>query len=187
MARQLIPPEELRTERCLIRCYRLGDGPSLARAVTSSYAHLSPWMPWAQPRQTDREAELVARQARGRWLLGTDFTLAIRDLDDTELLGGSGFHLRHGPAEDGVVEIGMWIAASEAGTGLGTHVLDALVEWGFSEWPWLRLVWKCDSRNAASRRVAEKAGFSLEGITRSDAIAVDGSRRDTCWYARLKP
>lgn len=130
---------------------------------------------------------MLVRQFVGRWLLAQDFVLGIWSPDGATLWGGCGFHLRHGPAQDGVAEIGMWIAAEQAGQGLGTHVLQALVEWGFSEWPWLRLVWKCDERNLASRRTAEKAGLQLEGITRGDDIAVDGTRRNTAWYAVLKP
>lgn len=181
------PPDEIRTDRLLIRRYRLGDGPELARSVAASHDHLAPWMPWAWVHKPEREAELLVREFVGKWLLLQDFILCIRTPDDREQIGSSGFHLRHGPAEDGVAEIGMWIAGDRAGQGLGTHALETLTAWGFSEWPWLRLVWKCDSRNAASRRVAEKAGYTLEGLTRSDAVAVDGSRRDTSWYARLKP
>ena len=186
MSRLLIPPDEIRTDRLLIRCYRLDDGPTMARAVSASYAHLAPYMPWAVPHQSAREASLLVRQFVGKWLLGQDFILNIRDAEDTRQIGGTGFHLRHGPVEDGIAEIGMWIAGDLAGTGLGTHALQTMVDWGFDEWPWLRLVWKCDSRNLASRRVAERCGFDLEGISRSDALGVDGSRRDTCWYARLR-
>jgi len=182
----LIHPDSVTTQRCIIRRYRLGDGPELARATTASYAHLAPWMPWAQPRQSVEEAVVLVRQFVGRWMLAQDFVLGIWSADEATLWGGCGFHLRHGPVEDGVAEMGMWITAEQAGQGLGTHALQTLVDWGFSEWPWLRLVWKCDERNLASRRVAEKAGLQLEGITRSDSIAVDGGRRDTAWYAIVR-
>jgi RimJ/RimL family protein N-acetyltransferase len=102
-----------------------------------------------------------------------------------ELVGGSGFHLRHGTIELGNAEIGMWISAARAGGGMGTRALAALLAWGFTAWPWQRLVWRCDTRNLASARVAEKNGLTREGTFRSDALAVDGRRRDTHVYAIL--
>lgn len=190
-----IPPESYETERVLLRSWMPGDGPAMSQAVSSSYDHLKTFMPWAKPEQGVEESERLARQFRGRWLLSQDFVIAIfasrpaagADATSTTVLGGCGFHLRHGPMDLGVAEIGMWITADAAGKGLGTHALKALVSWGFSEWPWQRLVWKCDTQNLASRRCAEKAGLVLEGITRSDSLKVGGQeRRDTAWYAALR-
>ncbi|HUM37468.1 MAG TPA: GNAT family protein, partial [Anaerolineae bacterium] len=102
------------------------------------------------------------------------------------LLGGSGFHLREGGLPQRAAEIGMWIRADAAGKGLGTAVLRALLTWGFTEWPWERLAWRCDGRNLASRRTAEKAGLTHEGVLRQHLLLADGSRRDTYLYAMLK-
>lgn len=77
----------------------------------------------------------------------------------------------------------MWVRASEAGRGLGTRLLGAMLSWGFSEWPWLRLAWRCDDRNRASMRVAEKCGLRLEGLLRGQAAEVGGGRRDTATFA----
>lgn len=186
MAADLIPPESLDTGRVRIRCYRPDDGPALSAAVNSSYAHLRPWMPWATPCQSVAQSTRLVRTFRARWLLAEDFVLGIWTPDESQLLGGTGFHLRHGPLELGVAEIGMWIRGEQAGQGLGTHVLEALVGWGFSAWPWRRLVWKCDTGNVASRRTAEKAGLVLEGVQRLDARTVDGRLRDTACYAVVK-
>jgi len=183
----LAAPERVLTDRVLIRCYLPGDGEKLSAAVNASYEHLKPWMPWATPDQSVADSEQLARQFRGRWLLASDFVLGIWSLDESALLGGTGFHLRHGGLETNTAEIGMWIAGSQAGKGLGTHTLSALLGWGFSEWPWRRLVWRCDISNHASRRVAEKAGMGLEGIFRQDARDVRGALRDTAQYAILRP
>jgi RimJ/RimL family protein N-acetyltransferase len=167
-----------------IRAYRPGDGPALQRAVVASYEHLRPWMTWARAEQSVAESEAICRTFAGHYLLNEGFTQGIW-LGD-ELAGGTGFHLRHGPIELGTAEIGMWISAARAGGGLGTRALAALLEWGFTAWPWQRLVWRCDTRNLASARVAEKGGLTREGTFRSDALAVDGSRRDTYVYAILR-
>jgi aminoglycoside 6'-N-acetyltransferase len=62
----------------------------------------------------------------------------------------------------------MWIRASEAGKGLGTAALEAMLRWGFSEWPWERLFWRCSALNHASAKVAEKAGMIREAHLRKD-------------------
>jgi ribosomal-protein-serine acetyltransferase len=75
------------------------------------------------------------------------------------LVAGCGFLLRGQPLEHGTVALRMWVRADEAGRGLGTRVLRALVDWADADWPIHKLTWQCDSRNLASARVAQKCGF----------------------------
>lgn len=182
----IIAPDEYLAERVLLRSYRPGDGTELNAATIESFEHLQPWMPWATETQTEEEAERLVRAFRGRYLLSQEFVLAIRTPDDRRLIGGAGFHLREGPLAHRNAEMGMWIRASEAGKGLGTATLDAMVAWGFTEWPWLRLSWRCDANNAASARIAEKAGLKAEGRLRKQLRAPSGEMRDTVCYAILK-
>jgi RimJ/RimL family protein N-acetyltransferase len=179
----LFAPERYEGNGFVLRGYDVGDGALLADAVNESYDHLRPWMPWARPHQSVEESERRARQNRARYLLAEDFTIGIFTTDERRLLGGAGFHLREGPLATQCAEIGMFIRQSEAGRGLGSRALRALLEWGFSEWPWLRLAWRCDRRNVASARVAEKCGLRLEGILRGQHADVGEGRRDTACYA----
>ena len=45
-----------------------------------------------------------------------------------------------------------------------------------------RVEWKCNALNAASRRAAQRFGFSFEGLFRQAAV-VKGRNRDTAWYS----
>jgi RimJ/RimL family protein N-acetyltransferase len=47
-----------------------------------------------------------------------------------------------------------------------------------------RYEWKCDALNAASRRAAERLGFTFEGIFRQ-AVVYKGRNRDTAWYSLI--
>lgn len=166
-----------------IRAYRPGDGAALADAITSSYEHLIVWMPWARRDQSIEESESLCRRFAAKYLLNEDFTLGI--WRGETLLGGTGFHLRHGPLAWKVAEIGMWIRASEAGKGLGTDALRAMLDWGFTDWGWERIVWKCDTLNPASARVAEKCGLTLEGTMRSAMPREGKGRRSMHLYAMV--
>ncbi|MFQ5654734.1 MAG: GNAT family N-acetyltransferase [Planctomycetota bacterium] len=181
-----IAPERHAGRGFLLRRYSPGDGSILREATTSSYEHLRVFMPWATPRQSRDEAEALVHRFCAHYLLGKDFILGIFSRDEKTLLGGCGYHLREGALESESAEIGMWIRASEAGHGLGTRVLVTLLGWGFSEWPWKRLSWRCDTRNAASVRIAEKAGMTREGVLRSHMLSPTGERRDTACFAALR-
>jgi RimJ/RimL family protein N-acetyltransferase len=179
-------PERCEGEGFILRSYNVGDGPVLTEAVDESYEHLRPWMPWATPHQSVTDSEGRVRLFRARYLLAEDFVIGIFSVDETRLLGSTGFHLREGPISTGCAELGMFIRASEANRGLGARVLKTLLHWGFSEWPWLRLAWRCDQRNLPSIRLAEKSGLRHEGVLRGQKAHVGEGRRDTACYALTK-
>jgi RimJ/RimL family protein N-acetyltransferase len=180
-------PERFVTPNFILRTYFPGDGEKMSEAVNSSYEHLSVFMAWAKEHQSAEESEGLVRTFRAKYLTNEDFVIGIFSPDESQLLGGTGYHLREGPLQFGNAEIGMWIRASEAGKGLGTAVLNALVQWGFTEWGWNRLAWKCDINNVASQRTAEKAGFTLEGTLRKHLPNHHGgAKRDALYYGILK-
>ena len=179
-----VAPDSIAGDGITIRAYRPGDGLELRVAIVSSYEHLRPWMPWATPEDSVEAAEARCRRFAARYLLNEEFVLGIWDGD--RLAGGTGFHLRGAPLERRNAEIGMWIRGSYAGQGLGTRVLRVMLRWGFEDWGWERLSWHCDTRNLASARIAEKNGMTLEGTLRSNALDVEGNRRDTYVFALLR-
>lgn len=178
------PPRRLECGDFVIRAYEMGDGPALLRAVDESLGHLREWMPWAQPDRTLEDTEQLCRSFAAKYLLNEDYVLGI--WRDDRLIGGTGYHLRWGPREWKIAEIGMWIHADEAGKGLGTRALAELLRWGFETWEWQRIVWRTDTRNRGSIRVAEKNGLTLEGTLRSDGLDVRGEPRDMHVFAMLK-
>lgn len=180
-------PERFETSDFTLRSYFPGDGIKMSEAVNSSYEHLNVFMAWAKEHQPVEESEALVRKFRASYLTNEDFVIGIFSPDDSHLLGGCGYHLREGPLDSGNAEIGMWIRAGEAGKGLGTAVLKALIQWGFTEWHWNRLAWKCDVENVASQRTAEKAGLTLEGTLRKYLPNHHGgAKRNALYYAILK-
>jgi RimJ/RimL family protein N-acetyltransferase len=69
-------------------------------------------------------------------------------------------------------------------TAGATEAMYLMARHVFEDLGYRRYEWKCDSRNAPSRRAALRFGFTFEGIFRQHMI-VKGQNRDTAWYAML--
>jgi RimJ/RimL family protein N-acetyltransferase len=107
------------------------------------------------------------------------FTLA--GLPDERPLGLASY-LRITP-EFGVIEIGhIWFGVPLQRTTAATEAIYLLAARVFDDFGYRRLEWKCNALNAASRRAAERFGFSFEGVFRNHQV-VKGRSRDTAWYA----
>ena len=94
---------------------------------------------------------------------------------------GMGSYLRIEPAH-GVIEVGhLAFSPLMQRTPIATEAMYLMMREAF-ELGFRRYEWKCDALNAASRRAAERLGFTFEGIFRQ-AIVYKGRNRDTAWYS----
>jgi RimJ/RimL family protein N-acetyltransferase len=102
-------------------------------------------------------------------------------LSDERPLGWASY-LRITP-EFGVIEIGhIWFGKPLQRTTAATEAIYLLAHHAFDDLGYRRLEWKCNALNAASRRAAERFGFTFEGVFRKHQI-VKGRNRNTAWYA----
>jgi RimJ/RimL family protein N-acetyltransferase len=88
-------------------------------------------------------------------------------------------------AADGTGHIGYWLAREARGRGTVTRALVLLCRYAFDELGLARLELVTDPDNAASQRVAEKAGFRREAVLRSHMLHPDGRRRDSVMFSLL--
>lgn len=96
---------------------------------------------------------------------------------------GLASYLRIAP-QAGRIEIGhLHFAPRLRGTPAATEALALMMGHVFAR-GYRRCEWKCDALNAASRRAAERLGFTCEG-THRQATHYKGRNRDTAWYAVL--
>jgi len=92
--------------------------------------------------------------------------------------------MRYDPP-NGVIEIGhIWFAPTLQRSRAASEAIFLLQAHAFEELGVRRLEWKCDAQNAASRRAADRFGFTFEGIFRQHMV-IKGRNRDTAWYALL--
>jgi RimJ/RimL family protein N-acetyltransferase len=120
---------------------------------------------------------------RGLWsLLGFGY-LAVRERASGRFVGDVGFadfHRGIEPSIDGLPEAGWVLATWAHGRGFATEALAAALRWLDRETEHRRAVCIMAPANAASRRVAEKAGF---GVTHT--LAYNGEA--TLLLARDRP
>lgn len=85
----------------------------------------------------------------------------------------------------GSLEVGhIHFAPSVQRSALATEAMFLMASRAFDELAYRRYEWKCDALNAASRRAAERLGFTYEGTFRQ-ATVYKGRNRDSAWYAMI--
>ncbi len=106
---------------------------------------------------------------------------AIRMADGR--LGGTLSLMRINPSA-GSIETGyLTFAPRLQRTREATEAVYLLMKWSFQA-GYRRFEWKCNAANLASRRAAERFGFSYEGVFRQAGV-VKGQNRDTAWFAAI--
>jgi RimJ/RimL family protein N-acetyltransferase len=87
--------------------------------------------------------------------------------------------------ESACIEIGhVCFSPALQRTRAATEALALMLKRCFDDLGYRRCEWKCDDLNMASRRAAERLGFTYEGTFRQ-ATVYKGRNRDTAWYAIL--
>jgi RimJ/RimL family protein N-acetyltransferase len=94
-----------------------------------------------------------------------------------DLLGTIALHLGERTA------VGYWVAPWVRNRGLATRAVETLCAWAFEEGGFDRLELTTDPQNAASQRVAEKAGFAREGLV-AGYVQTPSGPRDSVVFSR---
>jgi len=108
-------------------------------------------------------------------------TYAIVDKAAGAALGAASY-LRIDPAA-GSIEVGsITYSPRLQRTAAATEAMYLMMRQVFEGLGYRRYEWKCNALNAASRRAAERLGFTYEGLFRQAAV-VKGRNRDTAWFS----
>ena len=81
-------------------------------------------------------------------------------------------------------ELGYWAAAGHRGRGYVPRAVRLICDWAFGELELPRIQLGTLPGNVSSERVAEKCGFTREGVLRS-WLEQRGERRDVTMWSRL--
>jgi RimJ/RimL family protein N-acetyltransferase len=124
----------------------------------------------------------LAMQARRR-ADGSELTLAIINAPDDSLLGSIAARFEWEPRR---ATLGYWVAAPARGGGVAPRAAGLLAGWLLESLELARVEIRTHPDNVASQRVAEKAGFTREGVLRSYE-EFKGERVDLVMFSRLPP
>jgi ribosomal-protein-serine acetyltransferase len=150
-----------------LRRYTLEDAPELFALVNANRERLRRWLPWVDPTRTvDDERS---------WLASV---IAVEDgmegyglFVDGRLAGGVGVTI--GPFNV-AGDIGYWVAEAFEGRGLVTSACRAFIDFGFTDAGLHRIVIRAAPDNVRSRAIAERLGFTREGVAREEGLSADG-------------
>jgi RimJ/RimL family protein N-acetyltransferase len=129
----------------------------------------------------DDVAAMLAR--RRDWSTGDHASWAVAEPGLGALLGSVSLHRIDRDQAD--AEIGYWTVPTARGRGIAVRAADAACRWGFTALALERIQLFHAAENTASARVAEKAGFTLEGRLRRSHRYGDGRKHDELLWARL--
>ena len=167
-------PTELKTERLLLRPFRLSDIDDVLE-----YASDPEWAAF-RLRPYDRGAaeRMVARALLTSWDKEAEFAVVL----DGRVIGRFSLTVDH---KHQTAELGYEIARDVWGKGLATEASAAVCDWGFRAYGLARIDAWADPRNRRSVRVMEKLGMTYEGMHRKYELG-RGERVDGVSYAVLR-
>jgi [ribosomal protein S5]-alanine N-acetyltransferase len=130
---------------------------------------------------SDDEARSWTVQWADRWRDETAVSWAIVG-DDDRPVGQVG--LRGVLLTEASAHVSYWLLPAARGRGVATDALHAMTRWSFTRAGLHRLTLEHSTANAASCRVATRAGFAVEGVARGSMRHADGWH-DMHVHARL--
>ncbi|MEV0097123.1 GNAT family N-acetyltransferase [Streptomyces sp. NPDC050738] len=172
-------PLTLTTERLLLR-------PLDRRDIEATYEAcqdpaIQRWTTVPSPYERIHAEFFIDTMVPEGWRTDSAYNFAVLPLAGGPLLGSINVH-RNPP---GAWETGFWTAKEHRGRGYTTEAVTALARWAFTTLGTGRLEWRAEVGNDASRAVAERAGFRIEGVLRAGLLHRD-SLRDA-WLGALLP
>ncbi|MFF7985543.1 GNAT family N-acetyltransferase [Streptomyces sp. NPDC007901] len=171
-------PVTLTTPRLLLRAVGPQDTDAVYAAVQDP--DIQRWTTIPSPYLPEHARSFTEQMVPDGWTEGSMFTFGVF-LTPGELAGMLALTMR----SLGTAEVGFWTAKEHRGHGYTTEATRTTAHWAFTRMAIDRVEWRAEVGNHASRAVAERAGFTIEGTLRS-SLNNKGVRRD-CWVGSLLP
>ena len=140
--------------------------------------------PWAVDDRQAKDRVRARVERSGTWRDERVLDLAVEV--DGRLIGD--VQARRDPSYEppGLYDLGIGLFRDHRGRGFGSTAIALITGFLFDEEQAVRVSLSTDVDNAAMRRAAEKAGFSIEGIMRGFWQVADGPARDYVLYGRTR-
>jgi [ribosomal protein S5]-alanine N-acetyltransferase len=149
-----------------------GDVPWITAACSDR--ELSRYIPGIPYPYAEADARGFVERAARAWAEDSAATFVISHAPDGRGLGTIALHLAAGDA--GLAEVGYWLTREARGHGAATIAVQLVSRWAFTVIGIDRLSLQTAPENVASQRVAQRAGFTREGLLRAWMPTPDGRR-----------
>src|ERR1700691_3274938 len=180
MAELWFPVPPLAGDVVLLRPWDEADLPGIVLAFSDPVMQRFSWRTTAYTETDARDYFAEQEEAR---LRGEGLNFALVEPRDQDVVLGA-ISLQEVRLDHGRAAVGYWLAPEARGRGAATHAVRLLAQWAFAELGLARLELTCGPDNEASQRIAERCGFSREGLLRSH-VSFKGVRRDSVIYSLL--
>jgi len=164
---------------CELRALIDDDTRELHALIERNRARLARWIHWASD-QTEQDTRALIGRVRAREQDGGGLSRAV--LASGQIAGVLSITVDR---RNRSAAIGYWIDRDSAGRGIVTSGVAALVADGFERYRLVRVEIRADVENRASRAVAERLGFQLEGVLRQSYRVSEQHYSDDAVYSML--
>jgi RimJ/RimL family protein N-acetyltransferase len=166
----------------LIRPWELSDAEALYEAVRESIEEVGAWLEWCHPDYSIDESRSWIDRCIDNQAAGRELNFVVVDTED-RLLGGCGLNrIQH---DHRVANLGYWVRASAARSGVATAATVLVAEFAFRNTDLNRLEIFASTRNIGSQRVAESAGARREAVV-SSRLCLHGEAHDAVQFAFVR-
>ena len=177
-------PTEFSSERLDLRRYRPEDSAVYFQMLQANQDHLREFLPpLLEAVGNEADAKDVLRKLTAEWQPRNLFIFGVWEKGSNSYVGE--VYLANPNWQVPCIELGYFLIKDKTGHGYATEAAQAAIKFAFEQLNVVRVELQCAADNAASQRVAERCGFTLEGRQRQRQRKKDGSLADRLWYGLL--
>lgn len=159
----------LETDRLILQRFTRRDHDTLDNAIRSSLPDLNQWLPWARLDYEKADTTAFVRESVQAWKEDRAWDYSVRFKTDPDRHVGN-VSLWTVSKLGKIAEIGYWVRSDETSKGICTEAVGALLAESFGRLGYHKVVLRIAVGNDASDRVADKLGFTREGVLREELL-----------------
>lgn len=164
-----VPAARIETNRLVIRRFSKRDTAALNDAIRVSLPDLNEWLPWARTNYQSGDAGAFIRDSLQAWKEDRAWDYTIRDAAEPDRHLGN-ISMWTVSKLGKIAELGYWVRSDETSKGVCTEAANAVLAEAFGSGGFHKVIMRIAVGNHASTRVAEKLGFTREGILREELL-----------------
>jgi ribosomal-protein-serine acetyltransferase len=164
-----VPAARIETDRLVIRRFSKRDTAALNDAIRISLPDLNEWLPWARTNYQSGDAGAFIRDSLQAWKEDRAWDYTIRESTEPDRHLGN-ISMWTVSKLGKIAELGYWVRSDETSRGICTEAANAILDEAFRSEGFHKVIMRIAVGNHASTRVAEKLGFTREGILREELL-----------------